>query len=672
MKGKSKFGELFKQYRLKAGIPTLSAFGHLLAEKGFNYEDSIFSHWQKGSRIPQYRVLLFKIIEIFIEKGVISEVHDVNELLESANQNNLSEQEINSLQLNSQNRVFQVPSEISNFTGREKIANEIVQSNLTGQVVLISGPAGVGKTVLAIHLGHLLKDKYEDGVLWYKIEEDNIADILLSIAKTFGEDISGISNLQVKVTVVRSLLSGKNTLLFLDSAELSDEINLLIPNSRFCTTIITSQKSQLKNPVVFKDVKLKAFTKEESLNLFKNVLKDNYLRIGKGNLLKIAEKVGNLPLAIHLLAGELMQKNIDSKELLQGEPYKESTALDSAIALSYDKLSSRDKSVLLSTTIFKGKDFSLESISYINGLSRHHTVGVLYNLINLSLVENSTKNRFRIHPVIRSFVREELNNPKSIYLSLFAVLIFFSFTLWWIFVQSYGVTGDIFGATYFIMALYGGVVGLHTSFRWGGLKNLLGKAIFMFSSGLLLQVFGQLAYAYYIDILHVPVPYPSVGDIGFLGAIPFYIWGSFLLAESSGIKINLRLFVNNKIALVVPVALVLIAYTLFLRNYVLIVSQPVKTFLDFAYPLGEAIYISIAIIIFIFSRTILDGIMQSKAFLLLIALLFQFITDYAFVYDAKNYYSGNYIDFMCLVSYFIMTLALLSFKSIQIKVYKSL
>ena len=45
----------------------------------------------------------------------------------------------------------------------------------------------------------LLKDKFPDGVLWYKVEEDNIADILLSISKVLGEDISGIKDIKIRL-----------------------------------------------------------------------------------------------------------------------------------------------------------------------------------------------------------------------------------------------------------------------------------------------------------------------------------------------------------------------------------------------------------------------------------------------------------------------------------------
>ena len=668
-----KFAELFKKYRLKAEIPTLSKFGHLLAEKGFNYEDSIFSHWQKGSRVPQYRIVVLNIIKIFCDKGVITNTDQANEILISVNQNNLSPEEIDSLSLKTRSEIFQVPSEITNFTGREDLLKELTSAELTGKVVLLHGPAGVGKTSLAIKLGHFLKDKYTDGVLWYKIEEDNISDVFLSIARTLGEDISGISDLQVRGTVVRSLLASKSILLFLDSAETCKDITLLIPNSQLCTTIITSQKGQIKTPIGYVEVELKAFSKDEALRLFKGVLKNKYSRINQSTLIKISRRVGNLPLALHLLARELAQRKnlVVNEDLLLEGLHTEDKSLDSAISLSYGKLDTVKKTVLVSASLFKGKDFSAKSIGYINGLSLSATIIVLQSLVNLSLLENSTRNRYRIHPAIKDFVRDKLNYPRSSYLSVVATLLFSFFFIWWIYLQLFVEPGSIlwpaFASSYFVVALYGGVFGISTSLNWGGLKTLLGRAIFMFSLGLFAQVFGQTSYAFYNNILKIDM-YPSIGDVGYFAAIPLYIYGLVLLSESSGIKINFQLFKKEPIALVVPVVMLLGAYFLFLQDYEFNFSQPVKIFLDFGYPLGEAIYISLVIIIFILSRTILDGIMRSKALFLLIALFMQFIMDSFFVYDYDNYTSGNYIDFLGLLAYYFMTIALLSLRSIQINV----
>ena len=94
VKPNSNFGTLFKNFRLRSGFATLREFTDILAEKGYIYEESLFSHWQKNTRIPKDRSLLLKIIQIFIEKRGVSSVKDMNNLLESVSQGYITEQEL--------------------------------------------------------------------------------------------------------------------------------------------------------------------------------------------------------------------------------------------------------------------------------------------------------------------------------------------------------------------------------------------------------------------------------------------------------------------------------------------------------------------------------------------------------------------------------------------------
>ena len=98
----STFGELFKKYRLKSEFSTLSQFGNALAQEGFIYEDSIYSHWQKNIRVPKDRKLLLTLIKIFTEKGGVLTMNDANAFLESAGQGYLTNEELITISKNNQ------------------------------------------------------------------------------------------------------------------------------------------------------------------------------------------------------------------------------------------------------------------------------------------------------------------------------------------------------------------------------------------------------------------------------------------------------------------------------------------------------------------------------------------------------------------------------------------
>lgn len=87
------FARLFRAYRLRSEIATLCEFGDLLAEEGLVYETSLFSRWQSGERVPRDRSTLLKILRVFLKRGGIHSVEDINRFFESAGQGYLTDHE---------------------------------------------------------------------------------------------------------------------------------------------------------------------------------------------------------------------------------------------------------------------------------------------------------------------------------------------------------------------------------------------------------------------------------------------------------------------------------------------------------------------------------------------------------------------------------------------------
>lgn len=245
------------------------------------------------------------------------------------------------------------------------------------------------------------------------------------------------------------------------------------------------------------------------------------------------------------------------------------------------------------------------------------------------------------------------------------LLIFLFLTGWWVLLKTSPFNTDfnnqVFGATYGLVAFLGGLWGLSASRGWGGYRSMLGKALILFSMGLLAQEFGQLVYSYFIWFLRISVPYPSLGDVGYFGSIPCYIIGVVYLAKSIGINISLKTFWGKLQALIIPIILLLISYFFFLRGYEFDLGNPIRIFLDFGYPLGQAVYISITIVTYILQKDKLGGIMKSKVLLILLALSLQYVSDYTFLYQSSRgtWSVGGINDYMYLVSYFVMSLALI-------------
>lgn len=255
-----------------------------------------------------------------------------------------------------------------------------------------------------------------------------------------------------------------------------------------------------------------------------------------------------------------------------------------------------------------------------------------------------------------------------------AVVLLLLLTVWWAMgmmnPEAYEVRyfGD-FPSIYGVMALWGGIWGLVIARKWGGMGSVMGKAITMFSLGLFSQEMGQIIYAYYSFFQHISVPYPSLGDVFYFGSIPLYIYGVILLAKASGVSIRLQSFKHQLIAIIIPLIMLGVGYFLFLQNYQVDWSNPIKIFLDFGYPLGQAIYISLAILTYLLSKGVLGGMMKSKVLFILFALLVQFLADYTFLYQSSRgtWSAGGFNDYMYLLAYFFMALGLFQLNTVFTK-----
>ncbi|MDP4011453.1 MAG: hypothetical protein Q8P72_04470 [Candidatus Roizmanbacteria bacterium] len=121
------FASLFKKYRLRSGIETLKDFGDLLAKEGIVYEDSLFTRWQNGERIPKERKILLSIIKIFLnQRGIHTEI-EANQLLESAGQGFLTNIEKNKLD----NLLVDEPLEESEMTLGSLLCKYRLQRNIS-------------------------------------------------------------------------------------------------------------------------------------------------------------------------------------------------------------------------------------------------------------------------------------------------------------------------------------------------------------------------------------------------------------------------------------------------------------------------------------------------------------------------------------------------------------
>jgi DNA-binding SARP family transcriptional activator/Tfp pilus assembly protein PilF len=146
-----------------------------------------------------------------------------------------------------------LPAAVPDFTGRTAQLRELdrlVAPHSTVAIAVISGTAGVGKTSLAVHWAHQVRDRFPGGQLYVNLRGyDAEAPMPVGDALTRFLVALGVPEQRVPLDVedraarYRTELAGRRMLVVLDNAATSDQVRPLLPGTADCAVVVTSRDS---------------------------------------------------------------------------------------------------------------------------------------------------------------------------------------------------------------------------------------------------------------------------------------------------------------------------------------------------------------------------------------------------------------------------------------------
>lgn len=308
------------------------------------------------------------------------------------------------------------------FVGRDAevmLLQEALLNNHEVNVCSLQGMGGVGKTALAIHLAYVLSPYFSDGVLWAQVDKSDTMAILSAFAHVYGVDVSAYTDVKSRSQVVRALLAGKRALMVLDDVQESEQVRPLLPPSGACMTLITTRRHDLAVTRAAYRLTLGPFskTKGEALDLFTKILGGETVARDGALLGEIGDLLGQLPLAIDIAASrlayepdwtttELLARLRDQRRRLSELVYDDQ-AVRWSFDLSYAALSVQDQALFRAMSVFEGVDFDAEAVAYVAGQASDEAKDGLRRLHGLSLLQSARPGRYRLHPLLRDYAREQ-------------------------------------------------------------------------------------------------------------------------------------------------------------------------------------------------------------------------------------------------------------------------
>lgn len=327
----------------------------------------------------------------------------------------------------------QLPRDTEMFVGRQSemagVEEKVLEQtpNQTGPRIVaidaINGMPGVGKTALAIRLGHRLNDAFPDGQLFLDLHGYSVGHAAMEPGEAIERLLRALSvpperisdSLDERVRTWRSETANKALIIVLDNAVSAAQVEPLLPASAQSLVLITSRR-RLVGLSGARHIALGVLSDNEALDLMARFAGEAADAHEAKTRLKVVRLCGNLPLALRI-AGSLLEHHptwtvSQLCEMLENTHPRltvlatESGAVSGAFELSYRSLPKRLQRPFRLLGLFSGLEMPFDATAALLGRPAQAAANILQTLYELSLIEEVSLGRYRLHDLVRDYTLE--------------------------------------------------------------------------------------------------------------------------------------------------------------------------------------------------------------------------------------------------------------------------
>jgi tetratricopeptide (TPR) repeat protein len=321
----------------------------------------------------------------------------------------------------------QLPPDTSALTGRARELAELLQladsarSASAGTVMIsaVDGMAGIGKTALAVHAGHLLAGRFPDGQLFVDLHgfteglrPRTAMEALADVLRTLGVSPQQIpQDLSARAALYRDRLARCRVLVVLDNARSEQQVRPLLPGHPGCLVLITSRR-RLKALDEARVLSLDVLPPADAVALLYGTAGPGRILADDPILEEIARLCGCLPLALRIAAALLRHRPSWSLAHLADKLRDASPALagfhdgDRDLAavfdLSYTALPTDQQTLFRRLGLHPGPDTDPFATAALLDTDPDTADALLQHLVDHSLLAESPPGRYRMHDLVRA------------------------------------------------------------------------------------------------------------------------------------------------------------------------------------------------------------------------------------------------------------------------------
>lgn len=302
-------------------------------------------------------------------------------------------------------------------------------------IVAITGPAGVGKTALAVRWAHRVAARFADGVLMADLRgyapggnPVEAGEQLETFLRAMGVPATSIpAGTEARSALLRSVLGNRRVLIVLDNARSVDQVRELLPASEHCAVVITSRAAlpglvSLYGAVT---IRLGHLAESDARALLLSRLGPEHAMAEPELLARVSGLCAGLPLALCILADRaatepslglvgLAEAMGDARGRLRGLAGEEGhSSLPALLSWTYRSLPTGAARMFRRLALHPGGEIGIHAAAALAGTTPAEARRDVLVLLDVHLLEQSSHERFRFHDLVNLFAAECAERDES-------------------------------------------------------------------------------------------------------------------------------------------------------------------------------------------------------------------------------------------------------------------
>ncbi|MGH8904182.1 MAG: AfsR/SARP family transcriptional regulator [Egibacteraceae bacterium] len=335
--------------------------------------------------------------------------------------------------------VLQLPPSVGDFTGRDKLVTRILalfkgedHERSTAVVIsAIAGKAGVGKSVLAVHIAHRLRSRFPDGALYVNLhgteaQARDPSKVLASFLLALGVARAEIpDHIEERAALYRAELATRRMLVVLDNAAGEAQVRPLLPGSAGCAALVTSRARLSGLDAVHSVVDV--LEPYEAVEFLGKVVEPERVAAEPEAAQAIVGLCGYLPLAVRIAGAKLaarpswrltklVDRLMDERDRLSQLEVGD-LEVRASFALSYQGCSEAERRAFRLLGLLGAPDFAAWVPAAVLGVGNARAENLVERLADAQLLETrgegaTGQTRYQFHDLLRVFARECLHKEE--------------------------------------------------------------------------------------------------------------------------------------------------------------------------------------------------------------------------------------------------------------------